>query len=279
MALAATVDADGLPNVRMVLLKSAYRDGFVFLHQHGKRQGPRARRPAQGRAGAALEIAAPAGARPRRRRARERRRGRRLLRLAPARLADRRLGLVAIAPARQPGHVRGRHRGGRRALRGVPVPRPRTGPATASGRSASSSGPTGRSGCTTASCFARPAPRRAVHAPAPVSLNRLSPRGVAPAGSGLPAPRSDQHAVAGVSARRGEAARPLRRAVLGVRATSRRRGTGGGTRAPWSIEALNLLQEHRLAVRIERGVEQRQVGGVASTARWICGSSGRDAWS
>ena len=35
----ATVDTDGLPNVRMVLLKGFDERGFVFLHEFRKYQG------------------------------------------------------------------------------------------------------------------------------------------------------------------------------------------------------------------------------------------------
>ncbi len=46
----ATVDADGLPNVRMVLLKEIEADAFVFYTNYDQRQGARtgrrrARRP------------------------------------------------------------------------------------------------------------------------------------------------------------------------------------------------------------------------------------------
>ena len=70
MAL-ATVDADGLPDVRMVLLKGARcRGGFVFYTNTESRQGPRAAGQPEGGAGVPLEEPAPAGARARPGRAR-----------------------------------------------------------------------------------------------------------------------------------------------------------------------------------------------------------------
>ena len=66
MAL-ATVDADGLPNVRMVLLKGADEDGFVFYTNREFEQGLRACGQPEGGARVPLEEPAPAGARPRRR--------------------------------------------------------------------------------------------------------------------------------------------------------------------------------------------------------------------
>ena len=40
----ATVDADGLPDVRMVLMKGYDADGFRVLQPHCEPEGPRARR-------------------------------------------------------------------------------------------------------------------------------------------------------------------------------------------------------------------------------------------
>ncbi len=57
----ATVDADGLPNLRMVLMKGFDERGLRLLHQHRQRQGPRARRHRQGRAAVSLEVAQPPG--------------------------------------------------------------------------------------------------------------------------------------------------------------------------------------------------------------------------
>ncbi len=60
MAL-ATADADGSPNVRMVLLKSVEFVRICFLQQFRERQGPGAAREYAGGGGLALEIAAAAG--------------------------------------------------------------------------------------------------------------------------------------------------------------------------------------------------------------------------
>ena len=84
MAL-ATVDAAGMPNVRMTLLKGvdpAGRGGarLRVLHQLRERQGPGATGLEGGGALLPLEVAAPAGARARTRLGGERGRGRRLLR-------------------------------------------------------------------------------------------------------------------------------------------------------------------------------------------------------
>ena len=53
----ATVDADGLPDVRMVLLKGVDRRGFVFYTNVGKRQGAGTCRQSPGRVRALLEVA------------------------------------------------------------------------------------------------------------------------------------------------------------------------------------------------------------------------------
>ncbi len=58
MAL-ATVDADGLPNVRMVLLKDIEDDAFVFYTNYESRKAARDRRLRQSRLRDALEIPAP----------------------------------------------------------------------------------------------------------------------------------------------------------------------------------------------------------------------------
>ena len=83
MAL-ATVDADGLPNLRMVLLKGSDAHGFVFYTNEESAKG--------------RELAASAGAPTRHRRRGERGRGGRLFRLAPPRQPHRRLGKPAISP-------------------------------------------------------------------------------------------------------------------------------------------------------------------------------------
>ncbi len=55
----ATVDADGLPNARMVLLKGADERGFVFYNQPGQPKRPGDGSPSQGRLGVPLEVAEP----------------------------------------------------------------------------------------------------------------------------------------------------------------------------------------------------------------------------
>ena len=162
MAL-ATVDAEGLPNVRMVLLKGVdgptRRARVRLLHQLRERQGP----GAAGRQGGALfplEVAAPAGARARPRLGGERRGGRRLFRHPPARHPPRRLGLATVAAAGEP--LRAREGGGRGTAR-YPigeVPGRPTGRASGSCRSRSSSGTTGPSACTSGWPSAATTPRR-----------------------------------------------------------------------------------------------------------------------
>ena len=116
MAL-ATVDADGLPNVRMVLLKGADEDGFVFYTNRNSNKGcelaanPKAalvfhwkslRRQVRAR-GAVTR--------------RQRRRGGCLFREPPARQPHRRLGKPAVAAAREPLRLREGDRRPRRPLR------------------------------------------------------------------------------------------------------------------------------------------------------------------
>ena len=106
----ATVDGQGLPNVRMVLLKSFDERGFVFYTNLESQKGAGAVLEPQGGAVFSLEIAAPPGQGARAGRAGCRGRGRRVFRLAAAREPDRRLGLQAVAAARKP--VRSRKSGG-----------------------------------------------------------------------------------------------------------------------------------------------------------------------
>ena len=105
MAL-ATVDTDGMPNVRMVLLKGFDEDGFVFYTNMDSVKGRELKPQPEGRRSLSLEVVAPAGARARPRGACHRRGGRRLFRDPPARRADRRLGQQAILPAGKPARVR-----------------------------------------------------------------------------------------------------------------------------------------------------------------------------
>ena len=55
----ATVDADGLPDARMVLLKGVDARGFVFYTNTQSAKGRRAGRQSQGGAAVPLEVAAP----------------------------------------------------------------------------------------------------------------------------------------------------------------------------------------------------------------------------
>ena len=100
MAL-ATVDADGLPNVRMILLKGADSQRLRLLYQLRERQGQRAGRQPQG--GAAVLLEEPGAPDPPARagRAGKRGRGRRLFRHPPSREPHRRLRLAPVAAARQ----------------------------------------------------------------------------------------------------------------------------------------------------------------------------------
>ncbi len=99
----ATVDEDGLPDVRMVLLKDFDSRGFVFYHEFRKRQGQTGPDVAESRDVLPLEVAAPAGADPRAGGGRLRCGGRRLFRIAAARAEpDRSLGLEAVAPDGEP---------------------------------------------------------------------------------------------------------------------------------------------------------------------------------
>ena len=97
MAL-ATVDADGLPNVRMVLLKGFDPARLRVLLQRREPEGARACRRGQGGPRIPLEVAAAAGPAARHRRAGERGGGRRLFREPAAVLPDRRLGEQAVPP-------------------------------------------------------------------------------------------------------------------------------------------------------------------------------------
>ena len=130
MAL-ATVDADGLPNVRMVLLKGFDERGFVFYSNEGSQKGRELAANAKGRPCFPLEIAAPPGPPARHRGERERRGGRRLFREPPALLPDRRLGEQAVGSARKPPRLReGDRRSTRRSSPSGPCRARRSGSAT-----------------------------------------------------------------------------------------------------------------------------------------------------
>ena len=108
----STVDADGLPDARMVLLKDVDARGFVFYTNLEQRQGPRAGRHSQG----GIELST---GRSLRRAVRvrgecgtgQRRRGRRLFRQPRAVGADRRLGVRPVAA--DAGSLRAGKAGGR----------------------------------------------------------------------------------------------------------------------------------------------------------------------
>ena len=148
----ATVDADGVPNARMVLLKGADERGFVFYTNMDSQKG----HELDARPVAALvfhwkslnrqvRIRGPVEAR-------QRGRGRRLFRHPPQAGADRRLGQQAVRAAGKPLRLREADRALRRQIRHRQRCRGRLiGRATASCRWRSSSGRTGRSACTTAS--------------------------------------------------------------------------------------------------------------------------------
>ncbi len=153
MAL-ATVDADGLPNARMVLLKGFDERGFVFytnidsVKGHELADAPKAALTfywkslqRQVRARGHVEPVTAA-------------RGRRLFRLAPADGADRRLGEQTIERARKPAGVREGGRAAiRRSSRSARCRGRRIGRAIAWCRRKSSSGRNGRFGCMIACGF------------------------------------------------------------------------------------------------------------------------------
>ncbi len=148
----ATVDPDGMPNVRMVLLKGFDERGFVFYTNFESAKGREilaSRKAAmcfhwkslrrQVRVRGPVEIVS-------------RRGSRRILRDAAARQPHRRLGFQAVA-----GRWKAASRWRRRSpntppnSRSAPSRDRATGPASASCPRPSSSGTTGRSGCTTGS--------------------------------------------------------------------------------------------------------------------------------
>ena len=147
----ATADCDGVPSARMVLLKGADDEGFVFYSGYVQPQSRRAR--PESSCGACLLLAAARHAGPGRRAGRAGLRSRigRLLRNAAARQPAGGVGVAAEPAPGEPrrsssaatpsssasttgGRCRGRH----------------TGAATGYGRTRSSSGSIGRTGCTTA---------------------------------------------------------------------------------------------------------------------------------
>ena len=121
----ATVDADGMPDVRTVLLKGVDERGFVFYTNTESNKG----RELAANPKAALlfywKSLEPADPHPRAGRARDAGGGRRLFRHPPEGRADRRLGEPAVAPAGKPARLRE----GGRALRGEIRARRRAAPA------------------------------------------------------------------------------------------------------------------------------------------------------
>ena len=109
MAL-ATVDEEGLPNVRMVLLKGFDERGFVFYTNFESQKGQEILGTMKAALVLPLEVAAPPGAGAGHRGGGLEGGGGRIFRLAPARQPHRRLGLPAVAPAGKP--LRARNRGG-----------------------------------------------------------------------------------------------------------------------------------------------------------------------
>ena len=160
MAL-ATVDADGLPDVRMVLMKGFDTDGFVFYSHIASQKG----RELAANPKAALLFHWKSLRRQVRIRGNvtpvTRGRGRRLFRHPPEAGADRRLGEQAVAS-----RSRAASPSSRRSPRSPPSTSSarcrvrRAGAAGASRRRVSSSGTTAHSACTTASNFAVTRPAR-----------------------------------------------------------------------------------------------------------------------
>ena len=147
----ATVDAQGRPSGRIVLLKGVDAARLRLLHQLRQPQGPRARREPGRRAHLPVEGARAPGAH--RGRGREGERGgvRRVLRHPPARLAHRRLGLAAERGDREPRLAGGALDADGRAPRRASRRARRTGAATGCAPTTSSSGRAARAACTTAS--------------------------------------------------------------------------------------------------------------------------------
>ena len=153
----ATVDADGLPNARMVLLKGFDERGFVFYTNVDSAKGRELGRPSQGRAGLSLEVAQPAGAPARDRSSRSRPPkptpisppGRGWPRSAPGRASSRRRSKAAWRSRRRSRCTMAKYRHRNRSATAELVGLPRA------CRWSSSSGTTGPTGCTTGSSSAR----------------------------------------------------------------------------------------------------------------------------
>ncbi len=161
MAL-STVDASGMPNVRMVLLKGldatgTAQRGFVFYTNFESAKGREILATRKAAHLLPLEESPPASPCSWRSQHCLGRRSRRLLCVTATRIATGRLGLAAVAATRKP--VRAGEGGGgddgQVSNRRNPAARPLVGPAR-SRRSRSSSGMIARSACMIASQFQRP---------------------------------------------------------------------------------------------------------------------------
>ena len=118
------VDADGVPDARIVLVRTRRRRRPGLLHELRQREEPPARRGTRRLGGVLLARPASAGPGPRDRSAGDRCRERRVLRVASARQPARRVGVTAERRDRRPFGARGAGHRGRRALRRPAVPRP-----------------------------------------------------------------------------------------------------------------------------------------------------------
>ena len=103
----ATVDADGLPNVRMIFLKGADARGFVFYTNCESAKGNELAANPQGGAAVLLEEPGAADSPARADRAGDARRSRRLFRHPPSREPHRRVRLAPVAAARLARGARG----------------------------------------------------------------------------------------------------------------------------------------------------------------------------
>ena len=155
MAL-ATVDQDGLPNIRMVLLKGHDERGFVFYTNFESAKGREILASMKAGAAVPLEIAAPPGPHPRHCRSGDRRRSRRILRLPPAPQSASAHGHPnSRARSKAVSRWKRQSPNSPQGTRSAKSPARPTGPAFASSRSKSSSGKTAPSACTTASSSKR----------------------------------------------------------------------------------------------------------------------------
>ena len=170
------------PTCAIVLVRGVDERGLRVLHEPHEREGAAAGRASVGRrrpsAGSQLHRQVRVRGT---RRARHRRRGRRLLRLAPARLADRRVGLAAEPRDRRPRRARGARARDRRALPGRGRAAARAlGRLPHRARARSSSGRAGRAASTIACATAATARPGRSSASRPESDRRRAPHRAAP---------------------------------------------------------------------------------------------------